>query len=73
MKAKKKSLKKKSQSQSKMIKLGTEQREKNAYKSNPQRGRRTEILGERDPTGEEQNTFRPASKNSSWLGTVGKG
>lgn len=56
-----------------MIKLGTEQREKNAYKSNPQRGRRTEILGERDPTGEEQNTFRPASKNSSWLGTVGKG
>lgn len=46
--------------------------EKNACRSNPQRNRRTEVVGERDLTGEEQNMLRPASKNSSWLGTVGK-
>lgn len=28
---------------------------------------RTEVIGESDPTREEQNMFRPAWKNFSWL------
>lgn len=38
-----------------MLKLGSEQRKRrNAYKSNPQRGRRSEVVGERDPTGKDK-------------------